>query len=362
MIKMIALIFAGDLKYCPYINRYTERLDKLGAGYDVLFWNRGGFALSLPPNYCYFDYPSDLSSNKIKKIRDFLLFRNWLKGHIKNKKYTGVVLLSTLTGILLSTELTKCKKKYIYDIRDYSFEGIKPYYEMEKKIIKNSYFTAISSKGFKDFLPDHEYIIAHNFNRNDIVEGVTFHQKDQPIKVVWNGVMRFFDFQKLYIDALKNDERFLMVYHGDGPELGKYKEYCQFNSVKNVIFTGAYDNSRKAELLNDAGILNNCYGYSENSGNKIKYAVSNRFYDGLIYHIPQLVEPGGYKATVVEQYGVGIASLSDKGFTDRLYQYYTSINRADFDGKCDSALEEVLAEDNLFVKQIDSFIRLLFND
>ena len=48
---MIGLVFCGDLKYCPYIRRYIERLELASKDYKVYFWNRGGFDLDLPSNY-----------------------------------------------------------------------------------------------------------------------------------------------------------------------------------------------------------------------------------------------------------------------------------------------------------------------
>lgn len=353
---MIALIFAGDIKYCPYAKRYIERLEFLNINYEFLFWNRSGFDLKVPDNYKYFDKTSDLLSGKGKKIRDFYLFKKWVSKQIRVKKYSKLILLSTLSGIFIRNDLRKYKNNYIFDIRDYSFEEYKLFYHLEKKIIENSYFTAISSKGFKDFLPQAEYVIAHNFNRHEIREGSYFKKEEKQLKFVWNGVMRYFEFQKQYIDALKNDDRFLMVYHGSGPELEHYKNYCKENNISNILFTGSYDNAMKYELLCDADILNNCYGYVRNAGNKLKYAVSNRFYDGVIYHIPQLVENEGYKPKWANESGVGISLNVTNNFADKLYEYYYSINEEDFNRSCEKVKKQVIEEDNEYIRRIDEFI------
>jgi len=75
---MIALVFCGDLKYCPYINRYIERLEKANLDYKVFFWNRSRFDLNLSEHYSYFDEGSDLKSGKVQKLLDFFRFRGWL--------------------------------------------------------------------------------------------------------------------------------------------------------------------------------------------------------------------------------------------------------------------------------------------
>lgn len=351
---MIALVFCGDLKYCPYINRYIERLEKANLDYKVFFWNRSRFDLNLSEHYIYFDEGSDLKSGKVQKLIDFIKFRSWLVRELRKNKCNKIVALSTLTGVFLGRFLYK--RDYIFDIRDYSYEHIAPFYHIEKKVINKSAFTAISSAGFKAFLPYHDYVIAHNFNRADIVEGAKFERSPGKINFVWNGVVRFFEFQKAYLDALKNDPRFNIVFHGDGPELGLYKEYCLQNGFENVSFTGSYSNSEKASLLKNAHILNNCYGYTQGAGNKLKYAVSNRFYDGIVFHIPQLVEPEGYKPEWANKSEIGVSFAPDNSFAERLYTYYQSIDAEKFDQACEEELIKVISEDDRFISMIDAFI------
>lgn len=354
---MIALVFCGDLKYCPYISRYVERLENTKIDYKVYFWNRGKYSLNLDSHYIYYDESSDLNSGKVKKLLDFVKFRSWVIKQLKENHHEKIIVLSTLTGVFLGGFLYKRKGSYVFDIRDYSYEHIVPFYNIEKKVIENSAFTAISSDGFKAFLPEHEYVIAHNFNRKDIVEGTRFTRTVGPINFVWNGVVRYFEFQKAYLDALKNDPRFSIIFHGDGPELNGYKKYCSENGFQNIIFTGSYNNSEKARLLKSAHILNNCYGYTEGAGNKLKYAVSNRFYDGMIFHIPQLVEPEGYKSEWANAAGIGVSFIPDQTFADRLYDYYEQIDAEQFDQACERELQLVIEEDDKYISMIDEFIK-----
>lgn len=301
-------------------------------------------------------HASDLNKSKLKKAFDFLSFRRWLISQIKKDNPDGLIILSTLTGVILGRFLYARSTRYIFDIRDYSYEHIKPFYKIEKEVIENSEFTAISSKGFEEFLPKRNYVIAHNFNRNDIRKGENLQKTTGKINFVWNGVVRYFEFQRLYLDALKNDERFEIVFHGDGPELEKYKNYCRNQGFRNVIFTGSYDNSLKNELLREANILNNCYGYIESAGSKLKYAVSNRFYDGVIYHIPQLVEPEGFKTEWVNRTGIGLSLSVDDKFADKLFDYYKNLEESSFDLSCDQLLQEIIKDDDYYIERIDRFI------
>lgn len=353
---MVALIFCGDLCYCPYRNRYIERLEHHQIDYKVYFWNRGNYEINTDNKYAFFDSASQLNKSKILKIFDFISFRKWVARQIKSDRPDKVVFLSTLSGVFLYDIIKRRNIEYLFDIRDYSYEHIAPFYAIEKQLIKKSAYTVISSKGFRKFLPQHNYIIAHNFNRSEIAQRYKFEQHGNPIRIVWNGVVRYFEFQKKYIDALKNDERFQMIYHGSGPEFEKFSEYCEQQGVNNVIFTGYYDNKQKKNLLKDADILNNCYGI-EGKEKKVKYAVSNRFYDGIIYHIPQIVEPDGFKPRWVKRVNIGENFMVDEKFADRLYNYYMGISEEDFNKACDAVLREVICEDDEYIEAIDNFIK-----
>lgn len=356
---MIALIFCGDLKYCPYIRRYVERLEKMNVQYQVYFWNRSGIELNLGKNYVYFNSTSNMSKNKFLKFIDFVKFRFWLIKKLKEVNPKKIIALSTLTGVFLGKFLCSLKGKYIFDVRDYSYEHLSFFSKIERRIILNSCFTAISSRGFLEFLPKEKYVIAHNFNRLDVKQNTTFKPTKGKINFVWNGVIRYFNYQIRYLNALKNDSRFELIFHGDGPELDLFKEYCKNNRINNVLFTGAYDNFDKKTLLENAHILNNCYGYVEDkdASRKVKYAVSNRFYDGIAFHIPQVVEPFGFKTDWVAKSGVGVSFFPDEHFADNLYNYYKSIDARKFDAACDKVLNEVLAEDDEYVSKIDEFIK-----
>jgi len=354
--RMVALVFCGDLKYCPYISRYIERLECAQVEYKVYFWNRGGFSLDLDEHYIYYNQGSALNNGKAQKMLDFVKFRSWLICQLKKNQHEKIIALSTLTGVFLGRFLYQKKNRYIFDIRDYSYEHIGVFFRIEKKIIENSAFTAISSAGFQAFLPKYDYVIAHNFNRNDIIVEAKLEKTKGCLNFVWNGVVRYFEFQKAYLNRIKNDPRFNIIFHGDGPELHVYEEYCLSNGFRNVTFTGSYSNSEKADLLKSAHILNNCYGYTKGAGSKLKYAVSNRFYDGMIYHIPQLVEPEGYKSKWVEKAGLGVFYFPDEGFADKLYEYYHCIDAKEFDRACENELQKVIKEDDRYIRMIDAFI------
>jgi hypothetical protein len=354
---MIGIVCIGNIKYSPYLEKYVKILEDEQKEYEVLFWSRDNSDNLYPDNFICFDKNSDLGQHGIIKSVRFLQYGLWLKNIIGFKKYDGLIILTTLSGIILwSTILMKYKDKYIFDIRDYSYEKYKLFFHLEEKIIKYSMFTCISSIGFKEFLPPkYDYVIAHNFNYNDLNLRKAFKKKPKGsvINLVWNGIVRYFDHQSAIIDRLKNDSRFNIIYHGSGPELDKFKKYCSDNKINNVFFTGAYDNNTKYLLLNDADILNNSYAIK----NEVKYAISNKYYDGVIYAIPQLVEVNSFKHKKVSELGIGIGlDVHNNGFANQLYDYYFDINAIDFNESCNKELQSILKEDEVYLKKISEFV------
>ena len=360
---MIGIIFIGDLYVCPYLHRYTEACEAQNVDYEVLFWNRCGEKLSIPSNYIAFNLQSEEEQRFITKSIDFLKYRIWLKKQIKKKKYDKLILLSTLSGIILIDLLKKYKQKYIFDIRDYSYEKFKLFYKLEKRIIDNSAYTAISSPGFKAFLPPYNYAIIHNMQSKETCFRGEFKMKSygEPLNVVWNGTMRYFKHQSQIIQRLANDPRFNLYYHGSGPELEQYKSFVKENSIKNIFFTGRYDNTQKASLLATADLLNNSY-WIDNT-NEVLYAVSNRYYDGLIYRIPQLLEADTYKAKLCEDNGIGIGiDTSDDNFANRLYEWYFQIDANQFEKNCQKLLDKAIEDDIKVTGKLIEFLQKKGNE
>lgn len=363
---MIGIIFIGNLKYCPYLSKYTEILEKMNMEYQVLFWDReaNDESANYPENYIGYNKKSKLKKNKFLKILDFIIFKIWVNKKIVQSNYSGLILLSTLSGMIVyNTLMKKYKNKYIFDIRDYSYEKIGLFFKLEKNIIHNSFTTILSSEGFKEFLPKgYNYIISHNFLYNDLnfkKNKFKIEKKyGDTLNLVWLGSVRYANHQKKILNNLKNDKRFNIIYHGSGPDLKEMISYCKNEQILNVIFTGAYKNTEKNKLLLKADLLNNSYG--TNAEENIKYALANKYYDGIIFKIPQLVEYKSYKQYLVDSQKIGISiDISDELFADNLYNYYFNIKEDEFNENCDFLLDKVLKEDKNYLKIIEGFVIVL---
>lgn len=361
---MIGIIFVGDIKFCPYLKKYTDILEKKHIKYEVIFWNRDGEYDEKFENdiYYIFKKQSILRQAPYKKIKDFIEFGKFSSRRIKEKNYQGLIFLSTLSAVFLSPYiLKKYKDRYIFDYRDLSYEHLLGFNLYLTYIIKNSYFTCISSKGFKKVLPKkYDYVTCHNLQYSDVEnlkilkeKKVEFIQNKRPIVVSYLGFIRGYEHITKIIDKFGKDNRFILNYHGTGTDYIRIREYCLEKKYLNVFCTGYYDSSNKLKLMLETDILNNHYSINKN----IKLATSNKLYDGIIYKRPQLVNKGSFDEKNIEMYGVGWSlDINDDEFTDKLYKAYMELDKDQFYKNCTNALKNIIEEDQVYLKTIDSFL------
>lgn len=317
---MIGIICIIDLNYIPYLKKYTEYFDNNRIDYEVIYWKRMNGDESYPFKTRVFEYNADLKLKKVSKVKGFLKYRQFLKKILKENKYSKLVVLSTLMGMLIPCKILKqYSEKYIFDIRDYTYEKYYFYKKRERFIVKNSFNTIISSNAFKEFLPQSDkYVLCHNFLASEISESRTFHKNDSnPIELTFIGAVRHFELDKTVIDAFEKDNRFKLVFHGYGAAYTKLVEYTE---DKNVVLTGKYDRKDKELLLSSSDIINSYYD-DKNIVNK--YAVSNKYYDSAIYLKPLWANPDTYIGCLAIEKGIG---LNCKISPDDMYMQYKKLD------------------------------------
>lgn len=334
----IALIFIGNIEICPYIKEYERIFRQQKIDYDVLFWRREELNSNYPCNYKFFSFESDVKKRKKDKIYDFMRFYRWLNVMLSKESYTHYVFLDTLSSFLVYFGGKISSVKCLLEIRDYTYEKNPLFKFIEKHIVRQMQAVFISSESFKTFLPKHNYLITHNFNEVEYIKNCNKRQfvkkrKGDRLNVVYTGAIKYFDYQVAILEELKNDSRFKIIYHGIGPDYKKLVEYCNKNKMNNVLFTGLYTERDKNNIYSQADFLINCYDI--NLGAEIKYAVSNKYYDGLIYHIPQFVESKTYKGQLISENGCGFTWTPEEGkLADKIINFYYNLDEEFFNKEC----------------------------
>lgn len=350
----VAIIAFSNLRVTPYLKSYTEIFKKNCIDYDVIYWNRKNENESVECNKLIsFDLTMDDNNPKIVKLFYMMRFSLFVKKTINSYNYDYVIVLTTLNGVLLSNFLIhNYKKKYIIDIRDYSYEHIGFYYRKLDALLNNSLLNIISSPSYKEFLPETEYLICHNMTFNDQGNCIFSVNKREKIKIGFVGVIRYADECERILLSIRNHPSIEFDFYGDGEDEVRLKTFCNKNNINNVRFFGRFTPVQKENIYRSIDIIYNCYG---NQSNNVKYALSNKFYDSLYYRKPILVNS---KTSMADYSGVmGYVVDSYENLADSLIRWYSNLNPISINDYCEKKLHEYIVENDKFACELIKALR-----
>lgn len=121
-----------------------------------------------------------------------------------------------------------------------------------------------------------------------------------------------------------------------------------------MFFHGEYQPTDRYIFVRSTDILHNVY-----IGDNEMKALSNKYYDGAIFRLPQLCIRDSFMAKQSEAAGIGIGvNPFDPDFLDCVYAYYSQLDWASFNAACDREAERVLQEYEAGCRVIRSAIDL----
>lgn len=333
--KILITGFA-KIKYMPYLDPYLENLDRERNDIHLLYWNRDlkeedtkkleGITLH------EFASLQEDDVARLSKLDNFKKFRDYAVSVLK-EGFDFVIVLHSLPAVLLSKELVgSYKNKYIFDYRDFTYENFFPYKTVIHTLVKNSYKTFVSSDAFRAFLPDSSKIYtAHNILARDIKNKKdTQKTKSDKIRIGFWGFIREEKTNIKIIEKLANDERFELHYYGREQGICEaLKEYALKNA-SNVYFHGEYNPDERDNFVKNVDLIHNIYGDTN-----MTLAVSNKYYDGMIFETPQLVMKNSYMGVLVNNNHIGKAvNPADENFADEIFEYYKRLDLKEFKKDC----------------------------
>lgn len=361
--KILLLGFA-KMKFMPYASFYLDKIDYEKNEVDIVYWNRDlkNEDLTKYNEAIRFHEFRDVMADwigKKQKISHFYHYRKFVNGILQKKRFDIIISLHTLPGLLvLDKLLTQYKKKYILDYRDSTFEYNKIFGRLVKRLAQNSKTVFVSSDAFRRFLPDDkvETITSHNIlaeslsHRDDRIQGYI---KSDKIRLSFWGLLRHYGHNEKIISRLGNDDRFEIHYYGREGSTGEnIRKYISANNINNVFVHGEYHPEDRYDFAKCTDIILNSY-YDEN----MMLAMGNKYYDGIIFRIPQLCMVGSYMAQRCEEKGVGFGlNPDDDDYADQLYHHYKTLDWRQFDDNCDKDLKEILSEYDYGRKKITSLL------
>lgn len=307
----ILIVGFAKIKYMPYLNLYLENIDRKKNELHLIFWNRDLKAedvssldgVKLHEFRCF--QPDD--APKASKISSFIKFRKFAKAVLK-EEFDFVISLHTLPGIILFKELTnKYKNRYIFDYRDFTYENIPFYKRAVHSLVKKSFKTFVSSDGFRAFLPESPKIMtSHNLILSDSLytKKEVAKNPEEKLRIAFWGFIREEKLNREIIKKLSTDGRFELHYYGREQRIAEsLKKYVSENNFENVFFHGEYAPRDRYHFAEQTDIIHNIY-----SDGNMMLAVSNKYYDGAIFKIPQLLMNGSFMAEKAEKAGIGFSA------------------------------------------------------
>ena len=213
--------------------------------------------------------------------------------------------------------------------------------------MKNSALNVISSPGFMNFLPKEECSLIHNCAYTQC-GNEQFKRKNTPLSIAFIGVVRFADECKQFLDKIKNDERVVFDFYGEGVGEKILKEYCSEKGFKNVNFHGRYMPEEKNEIIRSADFIFNAYGNKKIS---LIYALSNKYYDALYFKKPLIVNDN----TTMAEFSEGISfevNYNSQTFVDDLLNWYNGIDEESINQTSEKYLQKAIKENEEVSKKI----------
>ncbi len=351
---MKVLIFDSTvLEQAPYLKYYERELIARDIAYNICTWDK------------YNDSPTTKDGVVItihskwhlgkRKYLDFISVSYKLKRIIEDGHYTHLVIVNTILAMLLRNVLLKhFKNRYVLDIRDYKCEMLPGYQFFLKEIIDNSFFTTISSDGFRKFLPQSSKIISnHNItNLKSAFKLPSLCENKAHVNIGFFGYIRYKCENEILIRKLGGNNRFSLFYRGI------YSESCRIDREQdlkydNVTYGGPFKNTDKPELYNCIDMIHSIYGNEDLATSTL---LPNRLYDAVIFKKPLLASTHTYLAQVVEKYNLGVnINIKDPNFMLILNNYVNNFNKQKFLAGSNEFLDLVNSQQKLFLDKIREF-------
>lgn len=340
------------IKFMPYMNFYFDNIDIAKHEVHILYWNRDLQSEDLSKYYgCIFHelkcYQED-DVSKLSKIMSFAKFRKFAKAVLVIEQFDFIFVLHSLTGVLVADVLKKhFWGKYIFDYRDSTYERFTPFKRIVASITRNAYATFVSSDAFRRFLPEdcgdriytsHNLLIESLEHRDEkTLHGIS----SDKIRIAFWGFIRHEDINKEIIHKIAADSRFELHYYGREQQVAlNLKAYASELNATNVFFHGEYTPEQRYEFVRQTDIIHNIY-YDAN----MMLAMGNKYYDGLIFRIPQVCMPNSFMGECVQRAGVGfLLDPASDTFTNDIYTKYQKLDTTVFYNACEKELNRVLNE------------------
>lgn len=349
----LGLLLPANVYFCPYVSIYSRLLDELGVKYDIICWDKTN---AVDKADFIFHKKISASDSWLKKLYFYLKYTLFLKKCVKRERYNRLIVFTPQIAIFLYPFLKKYyKSKFILDYRDLSLE--QRFMKIYRKVLSISSLNVISSPAFRKCLPkDFNYVVSHNINEYLVRELLSENYMDRDscrLNILTIGAIRDLDQNIELMNALANNRHFQVKFVGKSDLSDIIRNYASVHGISNACFIGFY---QKEE---ERGYIENCFFMNIYYPRKTSHdtALSNRFYNALVFCKPMIVTKNTIQGDLVEKYGVGIAIENCQNLADNLLQYRAQFNVEVYMKGRNQLLSKILKEQDEFRLSVNNFIK-----
>lgn len=293
----------------PINTRNRKILDSLVRHYgneariSVLTWDRNHSYTEEQDGFYVYQKDSAYG-NKTRKLMNLWGYRRFCHKAIRSL-HPDVVIASHWNNLMMVPRLNHSCQVLIYENLDVPTEAYllrKATTAIEHWYMQRVDLTIHASRFFtKLYSPNIPQIVLENKPVSPIsvlkTESISL-----PIRIAFIGLLRYRDILENLIDAIRNDSRFHLYFHGEG-HAKEYLEACAMGA-RNIFFTGRYDYDNIAQLYQQTDIVWAAY---PNKDFNVKYAISNKFHESLSFSTPAVYANNTYLGDYVVQNHIGMA-------------------------------------------------------
>jgi hypothetical protein len=177
------------------------------------------------------------------------------------------------------------------------------------------------------------------------------------VRLAFWGFMREKRLNECIIKAVSEDKRFELHFYGRELNVSiKLKDYAKKIGASNVFFHGEYQPEERYEFIKKIDLIHNIYAESTN----MMLAMTNKFYDGIIFYVPQICMSGSHMGMIVQEKEIGFScDPYKKNFLNEVFEYYQHIDRKKFILSCDNCLKKCIEEMDFVKEKVNStFLRV----
>lgn len=318
---LVGIIAANKLRYSPYVFYYVDILKKLNIEYEILVPQRNKKVKDIDVDSVHeFEWNDHKHS-----IINYMKYCHDVKRYSVNR-FDFMIVLTTNIAVFSSNWLKKYfDKKYIIDIRDYTYENNKVFYMLEKRAVLHAALRVISSSKFQYFLPQNEYLICHNNTwpeqKKDF--SVKLEILKEKIVIGYVGAVAYRSQCEKLIDLVQKDTRFEFHVYGDGIAQKDLINYANKIQCDRIKFFGRYLPEEKEKIIMKIDVLFNAYG---NDSPLVNYALSNKLYDALYFEKPVLNSPNTFMSEMCGPLSYEIDLDKEKSLTG-LFKWFEGLDK-----------------------------------